>query len=590
MVSTVSTSADGRISSMGARLLVFGGLAALTVALGLVGFSAYLPTHPEFGRSFPDRLFYSIQLFFVAAEPVKSGGPMPLALNVARFLGPIVTASAVIELIAAVFTAQRQQWRARLSRRHVVVCGSGGDALLLVSRMRGQGTTVVLVDPRPTDEATSLCRRIRVPIVVGDPTGQAVLRGAGTANADTVYAMSSSSVANTSIAVAVRAVTADRQTPLTCFALVPDRDLRAALLARGLGRTGDRGFRLVLFSTDEIAARVLAQNNPLKMGTTGKAPHVLIAGLDDFGQTLALEFARRWRVHVNLRRPRLVLTVAGPDATAFVELLHRRFPSLDAVCDVRCVSTRLTSLVDEHADLLEAADRVFVCAGDDVTGVKIGLSVLRVLRDHQIQVTVRVGDHGAELDEAFHGERGRLFDDISGSLRIFGALDEACRPDAIQAGVAVEEIARSLHDEYIAQATANGATPSDNPSMEPWEELIEDLKEANRAQARHIGEKLSAIGCIVVPAFDDKASFAFRTAPDEVARLARLEHLRWVAERRAQGYVHGPNREEQMHPNLLDWDELPESAREKNRIFIRALPAVLTGAGFQILRIHSPTS
>ncbi|MEA5362881.1 NAD-binding protein [Amycolatopsis sp., V23-08] len=570
---------------MSVRLLVFGILAVVTASLGLIGFAAYLPSRPEFGRGFLDRLFYSIQLFFVAAEPVKNGGPMPAVLNLARFLGPMVTASAVIEVFATVFAAQRQQWRARSSRRHVVVCGSGGDALLLVSRLRAKGSSVVLVDQRPSDDAVNACRRVRVPVVVGDPTDETVLRSAGTANAESVYAMSSGSVANTSIAVAARAVDAGRQIPLTCFASVPDRDLRAALLARGLGRTGNHEFRLVLFSTDEIAARVLAQNSPLTTRSTGAAPHILVAGLDDFGQTLALELARRWRVHVNLGRARLILTVAGPYAAAFGDRLRQRFPALDTVCEVRFVPAQLTSLANEHAGLLESADRVFVCADDDVVAVKIGLSILRALRDHEVQVTVRVRERGAELNEAFHGASGRLFDDVSGSLRIFGALDEACRPDAIQAGAAVEEIARSLHDEYVAQCAANGDTPSANPSMAPWEALAEDLKNANRAQARHLGEKLSAIGCIAVPVFDSTMSFAFRSAPDEVAQLARMEHQRWAEERRARGYIYGPNRGEQRHPNLVDWDELPESAREKNRMFVRALPRVLVGAGFQILRL-----
>jgi hypothetical protein len=584
MTGTASVLTEYRPFSAGVRLLVFGVLAVVTLLLGLIGFAEYLPSRPEFGRGLLDRLFYSIQLFFVAAEPVKNGSPMPVTLNVARFCGPIVTASALLEVVAAVFATQRQQWRARSAKRHTVVCGGGGDALLLVNRLRSTGENVVLVERQPSAETVNVCKRVKVPIVVGDPTDEAVLRSAGTTNADAIYALSSDSAINTSIAVTSRTIRTNGRGQLTCFALVPDRDLRAALLARGLDGSGDQEFQLVLFSTDEIAARVLAQKNPLTVGTLAVPPHVVVAGLDDFGQTLALEFARRWRVHVNRGHPKLVLTIAGPDAVASSEQLRRQFPALEEICDIRSLSTSVTSL-PEHTGVLETADRVYVCADDDVLGIKTGLSLLRLSREREVQIVVRVCERGVELDEAFRGINGRLFDDVSGSLRIFGTLNEACHPAAIQAGVVVEEIARSLHDEYVAQCAANGDMPLTNPSMDPWEDLVEDLKDANRAQARHVGEKLRTIGCIAVPGFDDTMPFAFRAQPDEVEQLARLEHRRWAAERRAQGYTYGPNREERRHPNLVDWEELPDSAREKNRVFVRALPRVLASAGFQILRV-----
>jgi hypothetical protein len=573
-------------ASTAARLLGFGFLAAATLILGTTGFAAYLPSRPEFGRSLLDQLYYSIQLFFVASEPVKNGGPLPVPLQIARFSGPVVTASALIEVAAAVFTTQRQLWRARLSRQHAVVCGSGRDALLLIQRLRAAGTAVVMVEPRPTDDVVHACRFTRASLIVGDPTDQAVLRSAGIVNADSVYALSSSGAVNTSIAVAARAVKRGRRNPLNCFALMPDRDLRAALLARGMGRT-EGGFSLVLFSTDEIAARVLSRHVPPAPAAGVAEQHVVVAGLDDFGQTLALELARRWRVHVNLGYPRLKVTLVGSDAAALGAVLRRRFPTLDAICDVTFVTTEVTTLLDTHSALLESADSVYVCADDDTEGVKTGLAMLRVLRDKSVHITVRVSDRGAELNEAFHGANGRLFDDASGSLQVFGTLDTACHPDAIREGILQEEIARALHDEYVVQCVRNGDSLLTNPSMRPWDELPGNLKEANRAQAGQVGEKLLAIRCVVVPSFDGALPFAFRDHPDEVEQLARLEHQRWVEERTATGYVYGPVKRGREHPSLIDWDRLSDSAREKNRVFIRALPRILAGAGFQVLRVHA---
>jgi hypothetical protein len=191
------------------------------------------------------------------------------------------------------------------------------------------------------------------------------------------------------------------------------------------------------------------------------------SGLDDFGQALALEVARCWRVYVNLGRPRLRLTLAAPDATAVAAVLHRRFPALDKVCEVRALPACVLDLPVGHVGVLESADQIYVCDDDDTAGIKAGLGMLLAQRDRSIDVTVRVDERGAELNEAFHGTNGRLFDDASGSLRVFGALDAACDPVAIREGVVLEGIASALHDRYVALCATNGDTPLTNASMKP---------------------------------------------------------------------------------------------------------------------------
>jgi hypothetical protein len=119
--------------------------------------------------------------------------------------------------------------------------------------------------------------------------------------------------------------------------------------------------------------------------------------------------------------------------------------------------------------------------------------------------------------------------------------------------------------------------------MRPWEELPDDLRQANLAQAAHIGTKLDAIDCAVVPESATAADFAFSEA--EIELLAKMEHQRWVQERQAQGYVHGPNRAGKQHPDLVDWQYLSDSARDKDRDAIGELPVILRQAGFQILRL-----
>lgn len=41
---------------------------------------------------------------------------------------------------------------------------------------------------------------------------------------------------------------------------------------------------------------------------------------------------------------------------------------------------------------------------------------------------------------------------------------------------------------------------------------------------------------------------------------------------------------EHAHPDMVDWELLSEPAREKDRVFARAIPGVLADIGFRVMR------
>jgi len=152
-----------------------------------------------------------------------------------------------------------------------------------------------------------------------------------------------------------------------------------------------------------------------------------------------------------------------------------------------------------------------------------------------------------------------------------------------------ERLARAIHDDYgvihefgPVAAVSRAQVRGGGPSLGPWDELPEEFKESNRAQARQIGEKLAVIGCLMVPAFDPTLGFAFED--DELQLLARLEHERWLDERTAQGYEHGPARYDHVRPDLVPWDRLSDQARAMNIQAVRRIPDMLARVGFQVLR------
>jgi hypothetical protein len=105
------------------------------------------------------------------------------------------------------------------------------------------------------------------------------------------------------------------------------------------------------------------------------------------------------------------------------------------------------------------------------------------------------------------------------------------------------------------------------------------LQESNRQQADHICHKLARIGCTVVASSRSRTVHQFST--DEIELLAEMEHERWMAERRRDGWkwglVRDPDRK--VSPYLISWHRLPEDVREIDRQAVRSIPRLLSLVG-----------
>lgn len=141
----------------------------------------------------------------------------------------------------------------------------------------------------------------------------------------------------------------------------------------------------------------------------------------------------------------------------------------------------------------------------------------------------------------------------------------------------LERVAEAIHERYRRNQAER--KPASDAAMRPWAELDEALRRSNRDQAAAIGEKLALLGRRIVPAGNDGPELVF--TPEDVERLAMLEHDRWVRDRRAAGWTAGPERDAArgVTPYLVPWEALGEEAREWDREAVRAIPEVLAAVG-----------
>ncbi|MFV2101668.1 RyR domain-containing protein [Micromonospora sp. LOL_024] len=568
--------------------LVFAAIGLFALILGYIGLSRLSQVRPDAIGDRYDILYYDLQLFLLGAELFENPGPYPWQLQVARFVAPLFTLAAVAEAGRLLLATEIRRRRARRASGHVVVCGDTQYAHMLADRLHADGERVVVVRSEPFGPLEY--RRRRYLGVVGDSTSAEVLRGAGLPRAHTIYACTDDDDRNHAIANTANRLILDRRHPARVYVQVHDPEMCLSLQARRLGAAGSSRLRLDYFHVDDIAARALHRHHPLP-SVPGRRTKVLIAGEGSFRRALLVETARHWRAGRTdggrSGRP-LQVDLVGPDASTELALAASRYPFLGRVCRLSAYDREIGELIGLDQFGAGGYDRTYICASDEIGGLRFALDTPALWRGPQSSIFVPVYRQAA-LAAAFHGDsRHDLLDEVHGKLRLYPVLTHACEARLIAEDL-TERLAQQIHDRYLHAQQRAGVGFGDAPAMVPWSRLPESLRRANRSHVQDIAAKLLNLGCVVAPRHGGAgdASAAGRAIDDRIEVLARLEHERWCRERRGEGWTYGRPRDEvrRRHPELRPWDELTPAVQEQNREEIRALPDVLSDSGFELIRL-----
>ena len=516
------------------------------VAFGL-GYYGFTKLHPDAGWSY--LLFWSLKLFFFTA-PGETHLPIPL--DVARFLAPIVASYAGLSALAALFRDRVLQMRIPLMRGHVVVCGLGYVGGEFLRHLQQANLAAVVIESDRANPHIELCRSLRIPVIVGDAQLDRSLQAAGVRRADRLLAVCPQDAVNTEIvAVARRLASGRRDAELRCLARIGAPDL-CGLLRIQEANLADAASALDFFNINEIGARLLLDEFPIDAAGRG-GPHLLVSDLDATGTWLLIHAAREWYERCQKRNGHdastpLWVTVLDARAQERVGLLVGQYPALQQVCRFICAAASVGDVRDLAARYADNAvpplSRGYVTAYRDEDALETALMLRQEL------------DVAVPLVVALSGRRGvtRLINTVSTSsvpmrLDVFPILQRTCTTELLQSG-SFQAIAVAIHRAWCAEQVAAGKPA---PS---WDELDESRKESSRAQARHIAVKLASIGCAIAPLRDWGASdFAF--SDEEVERLAVAEHDRWISERLEAGWRSGPkDPDRKMTPYLVPFADL----------------------------------
>jgi hypothetical protein len=544
------------------RRVVFVLLAATTLISGFYGIWRYVHSGPgaHYGAAPWDVLYYDLQLFVLGSEPLEGPPPFNPYLEVGRYLGAATTAYGLALAAWAIFGDTWRRWRRRYMSGHAIVVGTTPEARAIAAKRR---ETMRVQEVEAGDVAS--------------------LRAAGIARASMVYACEANredAVAN--IATALTAASLGRN--LNIAVHVSDPELTLGLKARHIvmDLADDR---LDFFSMDEMAAQRHVESDPFDDPVR---PHILVAGAGIFGQAVVIEFARQWRQRSPRRSERVTVTLVDNNAHEAAERLSDRWPAVAEVCDIQPLRESLEAVLRRGA--AEAPYRAYICHEDEQLALSAALSAVPLWRGGPDSLVVRLNRLGRHR-AAFSGAEV-LLDDLGGRLHLVNITDEAgAVAVALRSHDAIRDLAEAVHDDYVARRLAEGFRMGSTPALRTWAELSEDLRNANRAQVRDFATKLRMIGCTIAPRSVRVPAFGLRDS--ELERLAEHEHSRWIAERAHQGWRYGAERDDKrkLHPDLVEWNALRETSKEKDRDAVRNLPtifeATLANLGLQIIRLAS---
>ena len=533
---------------------------AAVVTLGL-GVWAWTDQH----QPLDEALYRSVALFDIDGNAYSHGEALAdWRFRVGRWTGAGVVLSSLLAL-AALLHEHLATGLARWTKQAVVVVGSAPLALAAYEAARRTGRSTLWLGAAGFGSASFRDIALAWP---QRERARAVREHTG--KADHVLVADDDDAEAISLARAAREAAPDAQITVLM------RDMR---LAEDAAATLNEPKTRVL-STAAVAARALAAIHPPFLIAQQRGHpriHALMVGFGQTGQAIARDLIVNCRT-TDLELPRI--TVIDPAAKALEGVLRVRAPELDHCADCLFIDGEIGGRAVRPNPAVIARDLAaggpltvaYVCLTDDVGALSAAATLQSLLRAMDIDqppifVQLRkaqiVGDGGGKGLDA---------------LTAFGELDSVLEASEFLSN-APDVAARAFCEAYRASLPAAERDDPDNRSAFAWDRLDETYRQANRDAVAHIAAKLASAG---IPAERwrgveglprlAEAERLFHGHSD-LENLARLEHERWMAQRRMDGWRSStaPSKDEsrRLHPSLQAYDALTEQVKEYDRVFVR---------------------
>lgn len=559
---------------------IFGGLA---MVLGFWGWSLHEPATDWEGHV--NNAFRTLQLLALQFPPAMTGH-IEWQLQVARLALPLVAILASFQIMVGAVTRPFRLALMPRERDHIILHGVNQmtEAALLTLARRGR--RIVVSAPGLPASRRDVLEGYGLTVIDTDPSDPTALRALNVKSASAFLVAGVDDLENLNLAALVVRANAARRPDARdlVLAVATDREdiaveIDAAL--DGVARAHRVQYRRLCPDRDGLRLE-LARFAPVFMRADLTEPaHVLVVGLAGRWEESLAQLILAAQDHPT-EAPILTLVVNAAEAAAFAPWRAAR-PDLDRIARIELVQA--ATFPPSEAEVAKVVARfgpphLVVILRGDLDAIAAALALRRPGNPFGAQRTPLLARQSREdrLLAILGGAKaaGRDFS----RMAAFGGL---IRADAIERVLdrKGDDIAIALHAHYLDSSKT--LAPGSPESLRAWDDLSENLREANRAAADHARILFATRGLRVVPAGTASAA---TLSPDDVEALARVEHRRWMADRIDLGWRAGPRRDNSrlIHPNIVDYDSLPDIEREKDRVTARALVDILARGGMALTR------
>lgn len=552
-------------------------LSVIFFAMGLEGLFRYAAWH-NLAFSIWDNLYQALQLISLNSGVLEP--PIPIELNLARFLLPMLAGAAAIKAFWEVFRLQISAIRLGGLRGHVLICGLSRKGFLLAMEFHRQGYPVVVIEEDDENDWLESCREQGMYVLVGDATDPAMLSQARIGHALGLFAVCDEDGINAELVVRAQELAPARSgRPITVVAHISDPQLcgllrdKEAALQRG-------AMRLELFNIYERGAQAILRQYPAWLpgqpDRLGHDPHILLIGMGRMGENLAVYTARDWFASRTAPDRRLTITVIDRQAERKTASLRVRYPRLAGACELIPLNMELRTAEFESGFFLYGADGrllfdiIYLCLDSDALVLQAGLRLLSCLHGEDVPIVLRMAESTglARLLDGARDTRG-----VYQNLAPFCLLEPASLAGLLTRSLR-DVLARAAYEEGLRQP---GDVPGSSPvgtfpkpsGLAPWDQVNAAAQAASYQLVDRLTGAINAVGYTIVPLVDWEA-LSYRFPALDAERMAAYTH------------AHQPGDPPSNHP---DWEELPEMVCEDYLRLVRGIPAFLGRTGYQVRAI-----
>lgn len=549
-------------------LLVFS--AALLTWIGL---SQHYPETNTL-RYLPDRLFRIVKTLTGNDPAGPSVEPLniPLALIFAKLCVTLILLGALYKVVEKVFNEQYTLLRAMLKRHHSIVIGAGDKGQALLQSLQAQtGKTAVVIEQRADSKNLGRIRKDGHIALIGNATDEDTLLAAGALRAERLICFSTDENNGIEIAARLGAIYAQRQPDnhLCCHIHLDNPRLVYVFQRNNLAQR-EHGFEIRFFNWHTLLARRFFHQLAHSLGARLQIPGAHFAiHLLGYGDTAIALLLQGLRVFHPLPGQSVAWHVHSPNAERHAQAFAEQYPQAQHIAPIH-FHEHDGRLAPEFGPEQAAQQNLVICASADSR------------RNLNLAAEILNATPGADFPVHVHGNSRRIAPLLAASARerlhFFGDDSEVCNYELIT-GQRQDRLAQAIHADYLGQlGQLQERSASESAAYQSaWDELTEDAKAANRAQADHIIYKLALSGKSLsqLPQFSDS----------EIEALAQAEHQRWAAHRYLNGWQYGASRDDatKRHPSLIAWEQLSEAEKQKDRDTVQRIPHLLRSIGLENL-------